>query len=102
MIFISYRDAGALEYSCYFTDAVYNPVVATCTPFTYNRGSPCSDNLAASTFPARSSMDLTTELDFCELQSNDDLVYLESVARILGSKTVRAKFVTHNKQHHPR
>ena len=67
---------------------VCNPAAATCTPFTYTRDSACSANLVASTFPACSSMNLTTELDICELQSNDDLEYLGSVARVLGRNTV--------------
>ena len=70
---------------------VYNPVVATCTPFNYVRGSACLGDLAASTFPSCSSMNLTTELDICKLQFNDDLEYLGSVARVLGKNMVNIK-----------
>ena len=85
-----YNDAGDLDYSFGCADCLYHlqPVAATCTPFTYIRGSACSDNLAASTFPACSSINLTTELDFCELQSNGDVEYLGSVARVLGRNMV--------------
>ena len=64
-------------------------ISAVCTPFTYTRGSACSENLAASTFPACSSMNLTFERGFCELQNPEDLIRLESMARVLGRETVK-------------
>ena len=61
------------------------------TPFIYIRGSACSENLAASTYPACSTMNLTFERGFCEIQKPEDLVPLESVARVLSHEKVHIR-----------
>ena len=72
---------------------IYLSAGATCTPFVYNRGSTCSSNLAASTYPVCSSMNLTFKLEFCEIHSIGDLQSLQSVARVLGRSTVNTLYV---------
>ena len=68
--------------------SVPTTVSASCTPLVYNRGSDCSNSLAASSYPACSSMNLTANRGICELQSLNDLTELTSVARVMGSQTV--------------
>ena len=79
---------------------IYHPSTATCTPFAYGRDSACSSNLAASTHPVSSSMNLNFERDFCEIKSIDDLRSLQSVARIFGRNMVNAHKIFVNSCHH--
>ena len=67
---------------------VFTHASGVCAPFKYERDTPCAVNLAASAFTPCSTINMTLERSFCELQSINDLVHLESFVRVLGYKTV--------------
>ena len=76
-------------------------VSAVCTPFTYSRKTDalCVGGLAASVNPPCNSMDLNTNIGFCEVAVLDDLVTLETKMRVLGFNDVSLlNIITTNKQ----
>ena len=60
----------------------------TCSPFVYTRNAVCSEKLAANDYSPCGTMDLGEERGFCEIQSADDLIAIESVARVMIEETV--------------